>query len=274
MGGNVEVPPAPDYTPIAAADAQIANQQYQLGQQQLDWAHQQFSTVWPYALQYLQSENAAATENNQIARNREGFYESTYRPLEASFAGTAANYNTPARSEQNAAMAMADVANAFEANRRALLSNLESYGIDPSQTRFGALDLSSRIAQAAATAAAGTQSRLTTEATGLALQGEAINTGRGYPSSVAQAYGTATDAGKAGIGTANNTIATGAGTMGTPVQYMNLGNQSRANQVGALNTGFSNQLDASRLQAGIAANQAAGIGSLIGGGLGLAAALI
>lgn len=273
-GGKTKAPPAPDYSPIAAADAAAATQQYQLGQQQLDWGKQQFNAVWPYAQQYLQRENDANAENNQIAMNREGFYQSTYRPIEAEFAADAQNYDTAARREQDAGTAMADVSNAFEGQRRTLLSNLESYGIDPSQTRYGALDLGSRISQAAATAAAGTQARRNTEATGLSLLGEAINTGKGYPAAVAGAYSTATEAGRSGLNAANQTVSTGAGTMGTPTQYMQLGNQSSANRVGALNTGFSNAYDSARLNTSIAGNQAQGIGTLIGGGLGLAAALI
>jgi hypothetical protein len=274
MGGKASAPAPPDYRPIAAADAQAASQQFQLGQQQLDWAKNQFNTVWPYAQQYLDTQTATTNEERAAAQQAQQYYTSTYQPIESQFAQTALNYNNPARAQQNAGMAMADVSNAFEAQRNALTSSLESYGIDPSQTRYGALDLSSRISQAAATAAAGTQSRRNTEATGLALMGEAINTGRGYPSSVAQAYSTATGAGQAGLGAANQSFATGASAMGSPTSYFSGGNTALSNQAQALNYGANNAYNSAHLNASIAANQAQGIGSLIGGALGFGAAVL
>jgi hypothetical protein len=278
MGGKSKAPPPPDYTPVAQADASLAasNQanaqmQYQLGQQQLQWGKDQFNTVWPYAQQYMQQQMQTADTQNQNAQNMTDFYNSTYKPIESQFAQTAQNYNSPARADANAASAQADVANAFTANRNAATASLESFGIDPSQTRFGALDLGSRISQAAATAAAGTQSRLNTEATGMALQGEAINIGRGYPGSVAQAYGTATNAGSSGIGTANSAINTGANAMGSPTNYfgggnyaMNLAGNNVASYGNTLSMGYNNQMQAANFNN----QQSAGIGQLLGGALG------
>jgi hypothetical protein len=269
MGGKSSAPPAPDYTPIAMADARQAQNEYDLGQQQLKWGQDQFNTVWPYAQQYLQSQTAATQQEQQNAVNMQNFYNQTYKPIETSFASTALNYNSPARANQNAAAAEADVSNTFNANRNAATASLESFGIDPSQTRFGALDLGSRISQAAAGAAAGTQSRLNTEATGLALQGEAINTGRGYPGSVAQAYSTATNAGSSGLSAANSTINTGSTITGTPTSYLGLGNTSLNNEAGALNTGYQNRLQQSMVNNQVAASRLGGIGSLVGGAIGL-----
>jgi hypothetical protein len=282
MGGKSSAPPPPDYTPVAQADASLAasntanaQQQFQLGQQQLQWGRDQFNTVWPYAQQYMQQQTATSQQENANAQNMQDFYNSTYKPIESQFAQTAQNYNSPARADQNAASAQADVSNSFTANRNAATSSLESYGIDPSQTRFGALDLGSRISEAAASAAAGTQSRLNTEATGLALQGEAINIGRGYPGSVAQAYSTATGAGASGIGTANSAINTGANAQGSPLGYFGGGNQSSGlagqnigNYGNALSMGYQNQLSSANFNRQNAQNQSQGIGSLLGGALG------
>lgn len=264
MGGKQSQPAAPDYTAIAQADSTAANNQYALGQQQLSWAQQQFASTWPYAQQYLQSQTAATTANQAEAGVQQSYYDKTYQPIETQFAQTASNYNSPTRAAANAGGAMADVASTFDANRAASQSSLESYGIDPSQTRYAALDLGTRISQAAATAAASTQSNLNTQATGLALQGEAINVGRGYSNAIAQSYNTATNAGAAGINAANSTTSTGANTMGTATQYQGLGNQSMSNagsnaaaqgQYGLGVTNANNQA---------ASNTMSGIGSLVG----------
>jgi len=263
----------PDYA-MAQADQQAAQMQYNLGQQQLQWGKDQFNQVWPYAQQYMQQESDSSAVNTQNAKDQQSFYDQTYKPIESQFAGEASGYNSPARAEANAGAAKADVANAFDAQRATALSSLESYGIDPSQTRFGALDLSTRISQAAATAAAGTQSRINTEATGLSLQGAAINIGRGYPGDVAQSYNTAQNAGSSGIATANSAINTGTNSMGSAPQYFSGGNQAYSNAGGIIGaqTSRANAQDAASAQAG--ASTASGIGSLVGAGVGIAAIAI
>jgi hypothetical protein len=223
-----------------------------------------------------------------LAQQAQDYYKKTYQPLETQFAQEAQNYNTPMRADTRAAASEAEVNTAFSAQRDQALQSLEGYGIDPSQTRYGALDLGTRISQAAATAAAGTQSRLNTEATGLALQGEAINIGRGYPGQVAGAYGTAINAGQGGVSAGSgaagalqggasmgasgvqaglNTSNTYGNMMGTPTQWAGLANQSTGLAGNLMNTGFQNQMAGFNANAAIAQNTASGIGGLMGAGI-------
>lgn len=269
--GKSSAPRPPDYTPIAQADARAAERQFQLGEEQLQWGRDQFNTVWPYAQRYMNAQAGATEAEQRAAAESQQMYNSTYKPIESRFAGQVRDYGTPARADQNAGRSMADVANTFDASRKAATDQLESFGIDPSQTRFGALDLSARISKAAAMAAAGTQSRLNTEATGLSLEGEAINIGRGYPGAIANSYKTATDAGSSGINAGNSTVQTGGNVMGSPTNYFNSGNTALGNWGQTLNLGFQNQATAAQIKNQNASNFASGIGSIIGGGLGLAA---
>lgn len=266
--GKQKAPAPPDYTMLAEASERAAQLSYDLGKEQLDWSREQYNNYWPYVQDFLTSQTASTNENRQRAQEYYDTYQDTYLPLEQAFAQTAAGYATPERMEQRAGMAMADVANTFDAKRRAALSNLESYGIDPSQTRYGALDFSSRIAEAAATAAAGTQSRLNTEGVGLGLMGEAINTGRGYAGNVSQAYTTATQAGAAGNRAGVDLYGTGAGAMGSPTSYISAGNQAIGNWGNAMSHGYSNQLAATQLNNKNNASLWGGIGQLAGGALG------
>jgi hypothetical protein len=266
--GKQDAPDPPDYTPVAQSSEKAAQLQYDLGKQQLDWSKEQYNNFLPYVQDYLTSQTTATQENQQRGRDYYDYYTGTYKPIETQFANTATGYATPERANERAASAIADVSNQFEASRRTALSNLESYGIDPSQTRYGALDLSSRIAQAAASAAAGTQSRLNTEATGLALEGEAINTGRGYASNVSQAYSTATQAGSAGNKSGTDLYGTGAAAQGSPTSYFAGGNQSLGVATGALNAGYNNQLQSVQYNNQQTANGFNMIGKLAGGALG------
>lgn len=266
--GKAKTPAAPDYTPVAKANEKAADLSFELGQDQLDWAKDTYNQYWPYVQDYLSAQTATTDENRDRANDYYDYYLDTYQPIETKYADTALNYATPERTEQRAATAMADVTNQYEAQRRSALANLESYGIDPSQTRYGALDLSSRVQQAAATAAAGTKSRLNTEAVELGLMGEAINTGRGYASNTSGAYDTATRAGAAGATAGTSLYSTGASAMGSPTSYLASGNTALGNWGTTLNNSFNNETTSANIQNQNVANTWKGIGSLVGGGLG------
>ena len=273
MGGKASAPAAPDYTPIATADETIASDQLQLGQEQMAQSQSNFNQEWPYAQQYLQQQTASSAAATAEAGQQQQYYNQTYQPIETEFANQAQNYDSAANANANAGAAGADVASSFDAARTAATQNLESYGIDPSQTRYSALDLGTRISQAAATAGAETQSRLNTQATGLGLEGEAINIGRGYPSAVAQSYATATGAGQAGLSASTNVA--NSQTAGASAAGSIMGGAANSNSAAAsaLNMGYSNSLAGAQFNANQSAQESAGAGQLIGGGLGLASSM-
>jgi hypothetical protein len=285
MGGKGSAPAPPDYSALAQSSADAAKIQAQTSKDQLDWAKQQYADQAPQTKAFMQSmvdqqkqDQGIAAQNQTNAQQAQDFYKGTFQPIEKQFAGQATGYNDPARAAERSAAAQADVAHAFQGQRDAALQNLEGFGIDPSQTRYGALDLGTRISQAAATAGAATTSRQQSEATGLALEGEAINIGRGYPGQIAQSYGTALNAGQgntasgsSGVSAGLNTSSTYGNMMGSPTQWAGLANQSTGLSGNILNSGFQNQMAGFNANTAIAQNQASGVGSLIGAGIGVAA---
>jgi hypothetical protein len=272
MGSKGSAPAAPDYTPIYTAQLAQAQQNTDLGQQELAWSQAQYAQEAPYTQAYMNAMTGSMTAEEAAAQQAQSFYYTTYQPIEGQFAGQATAYNTPERAQQNAAAAQADVAQAYSGQRAAALQNLESYGVDPSQTRYGALDLGARISQAGASAAAGTQSRLQTEATGLNLENQAINIGRGYPGQISQAYQTGSSSGGAGVTAGLNTSSTYGNLMGTPYQYNALSAQNLNAAGNTLNTAFGNELASYNASTAATQNEMGGIGSLVGG-LGAAALL-
>jgi hypothetical protein len=284
MGGKGSAPAPPDYSQLAQSSTDAAKIQAQTSADQLNWAKQQYADQAPYTNAFMQSMTTAQNqdlktqqENAVNAQQAQDYYKNTYQPLEGQFAGEAARYNTPARANQQAAAAEANVAQTMNAQRQGALQSLEGFGIDPSQTRYGALDLGARIQQGAAQAAAGTQSRLNTEGTGLALQGEAINIGRGYPGQVASAYGTSINAGSGASSTGGSGVNAGLSTsntfgnlMGPASSWSQLSNQSTGLAGNLQNQGFQNSLAGFNSNAAIAQNTASGIGSLVGAGIGVA----
>lgn len=271
MSGGGEAPAAPNYQPIAQADENAAKIQAQTSTEQLDWAKQQYADQAPRTAAYVDAMTKSTTEQSANARTDRARYQDIYQPTEDKFVDQANHWNDPGRADQMAGAAESDVSSAMDKARANATSSLESFGIDPSQTRYSALDLGTRVQQAAGQAAAGTQSRLNSQATGLALQGEAINIGKGYPGQVGASYAGATQAGGSGVTSALNTSSTYGNLMGTGTQWAGLANNSNAGAVGALNTGFGNELDSAKLNNEISQNTSRGIGSMVGGALSIAA---
>lgn len=267
MGGKNNAPPPPDYTPVAAASERSAELSFRLGQEQLAWAREQYAGDREILDRVVNAAMERQTINDAAADRDRQRYEQIYQPLEEQAVQDAQEFASPERQAFEMGRAQANVADQFEMARRSAMQNLESFGVDPSSTRFAALDLGSRVQEAAAQAGAGNQARAQTEAMGRAMRSEAINVGRGYPGQIAGTYGTALQSGNSAANTQLAGTASGASTMGTAPQYMATGNQAIGQWGNTLNMGYNNQM------AQFNANQqsSSGIGSLLGAGLGVAA---
>jgi hypothetical protein len=218
-GGKGSSPPPPDYGPIAAANEAAARVNAEIAREQLAWAREQYAQDQAVTQQVLDVFLPTMRSEAEAGAADRARYREVFQPLEDRFIQTATNYDTPERREMEAGRAIATVGQAFDAQRRAAMAELESFGIDPSTARAGALDRGLRIAQGAVAAGAATEARRNVENTGNALVGEAINIGRGYPGQVAGAYATAQNAGGGAISGRLGTTASGAQTMGTAPQY-------------------------------------------------------
>lgn len=265
-GGKGDAPDPPDYSALAKASEASAKMAYDLAKEQQAWAKKVYGDnklvsdiVIDKALGALDRQEADA------ARDRER-YEAIYQPLEEQLAYDAENYSSAEEQEYQAGRAEADVAAQFEQARNTAQERLESFGVDPSQTRAGALDLGTRIAEAAAQSSAGNQTRQAVKDRGMALRSEAINVGRGYPAQIAGSTAGAGQSGNQAVNTGLATTASGAQTMGTGQGWQGLGNQAIAGWGNILNAGYQNQL------AQWQANQqnSGGIGEILGTGLGFA----
>jgi hypothetical protein len=267
MGGKAKAPPAPDYSQLAAASEKSAEYSYKLGREQLDWAKEQYRLDREVSDRVIGRAMQIMEDNQRAAEADRAFYTEKYRPLEMDLIRDASTYGTKERRELEVGRAQAGVAQQFDRAREAATRNLESFGIDPSSTRYAALDIGARTGQAAATAAAGNQANAQVDAVSRALRSEAINVGRGYPGQVAATYGTALQGGNQAVNAGLATTASGANTMGTATQWQGLGNQAVGTWGNILNMGYQNSLDAWK------ANQSSssGWGGLAGTVLGIGA---
>lgn len=263
--GKPKAPAAPDYSGVAAANEKSAQLAYKLGQEQLQWAKDQYATDKVTYDKIVDGFLSDMDETSAAAAKDREFYEKYFQPLEQDLAEEAKTYDTPERREKEMGAAQGQVAQQFDAQRQNAQRELEAYGIDPSSTRYAALDTGMRVAQASAQAAAGTGASNRVEDTARALRSEAINVGKGYPGQIASSYGTSAQMGQGASNTTGQATQIGGQTMGTAPTYMGLGNQAVGQWGNTLNMSYQNQLDRFK------ANQSAssGWGSALGlvGGL-------
>jgi hypothetical protein len=241
--GKKSTPKPPDYTDLIAGSKEVAQMNADAQRENLAWAREQdtknratLERVLGVQLPIMEEQFANAQEDRQR-------YEQTYLPIEQNLIQEFQNYGSPERMEQERGRAIADVNTSFDAQRRNALSRLESYGIDPSQTRNQALDLGMRIQQAASSAGAANAATQRVENTGRALRAEAINIGRGLPSQVAQSYGQSVAAGQAGVGGANQTTGTSSGAFTGSTAFGNAALSGYGSAGNLMNTGFQNGMD-------------------------------
>jgi len=265
MGKNT-TPPPPDMTPLINASIAQSQRANALGEEQLAWAKEQYGKDSAVSKQVVDAALARQQETDKIAREDRERYKTTFQPMEDSLVAEAKDYATPERQELAAGRAMATNAEAFETNRQSAARNLESFGVDPSSTRFAALDAGSRIAQAASAAASGNKARQDVENTGRQLRSEAIQVGQQYPGYVQGAYSTGIQSGNAGLNSQLATTGSGANTMGTNPQYQGIAATALGGAADMTNKGYANQLAAQQAEQ----NSSSGIGSILGAGIGLA----
>lgn len=240
MGGKA--PEAPDLGPLAQGSEATARLAQQTAREQLDWSRQQDTMNRQLLDRVLGSQEQIQGATQRNAESDRARYEQVYQPLENNLVQEFQSFDSPERRAQERGRAIADVNQQFDAQRRNALQRLESYGVDPSQTRNAALDLGTRVQQAAAAAGAANASDRATEQTGRALRAEAINIGKGLPSNVAASYGQSLQAGNSMVGNANSTTSTSANAMQGANSYMNTANNAFGTAANTMTQGYNNQM--------------------------------
>ena len=228
-----------------------------------------------------------ADDNLKYAREDRARYKEVFQPVEDSFVDQATNYDTPERRAAEAAEAKADVQAASAQAREASQREAAGLGVNPNSGRFAGVSRANDLGTALGSAGAQNNARKQVESTGLALKADVANLGRGLPAQSSQAAAVGLNAGNSGVSNSGNAVGLGINTLGSGVAAAQ-NNQSLSNSAtGIANAGFQgamqgyqgqaqtlqNQYDTQvgiwQTQQQIAGQQAAGIGSALGGLAGL-----
>jgi len=236
-------PPPPDYSAIEQAQIRYANESIALMREQHEWAKKTYAENKEITDKVVESFLSTQEQQNEWAQADRQRYESVFQPLENALVSDAESYASEERKAIEMGKAQSNVAQHFNAARINAQRELESFGINPADTRYAALDIGVRAQQAAAAAGAGNMAADRADATGRALRADAINIGKGYPTQALQAVSTGMQAGSGANNAGLATTASGANTMGTGVQWGAQGTGALSNAANTKNTSYSNAMD-------------------------------
>lgn len=263
MGGSSpQAPAGPDYGPIFAAQAEQSKRAMDFMDRQwgeITRMQRKNEPIQDHVVE-MAVDRMERLDKWAIADRKR--YDSIYAPIEDAFAKQASEYDSPVRREAEAGKAEANIAQQFEQSRQAALDRLEKYGVDPSQTRYGALDSQSRVAEAAAQAAAGNTARDRIEMMGLQLKQQAIQNGQSVVNRGLQEDQLSGAAGQQAVGTGIAGVGSFAQTLGTPGDWFKSGAAQTNAQGDLMAKSDANNID--RWKAEQAAKKSSGFEDIIG----------
>ena len=218
------------------------------------------------------------TQTDKANAIRDEYYDhwkNDYKPIEDQLISDAQKFNSDAYAEQQAQMAIGDVAAQYANQKQQTALNMSKYGIDPSSGQFMGQMNALSINQSAATAAASNAARQAAVQLGWDKNLQLANLGVQYAgitnnatSGVNQTAGTGQNGVNSSMGVASNAstqqLSNISGLAQTGLQsYQALSNAW--GQYGNLaNQTYQNQLSAWQAQQQANASSSAGIGSLVG----------
>ena len=255
----------------AAASAEVARIQQETAREYLDFQKSQYADLKPLAeklsnaqIDLMNQQKDIATKNDARAQEYSDYEKNTFRPLEKSLVDEANNYDTEAKREELARKGIADVATAYDAQKKQALSTLASYGINPNSNRFAAINMQLAQNEATDKAGAATNARSQAEQLGYARKMDAASLGRNLASNASTAYGVSLNASNSAASTGSTAL----NTAGNPGQNMGASYGSYSAQLGnaASSYGTAGNIYGSAYKAQMAADSAssAGTGNLIG----------
>ena len=262
----------------AEISAQEADKMYQLGEQQLQWAKDVWNQEQPLVNQSEQmalalsgADLASLEQMQQFSKEQQQMWEQYYAPLDKQYVAQAETWASPQNIAQVTGQAQASIAEQAQAGINTAYEQLGAYGVNPGAGRWAGLGIGANVLSGAAQAAAGTTAGQNMKLQQLALEQGAINTGQGVANTAGQMTNAATGAGQAGAGaassaanTAQANLATGSAALTAPATMMNAGTNAMNTYVNAVDSYNNTQLGYAQL----GAQEAAGMGSFVGGILG------
>lgn len=269
MSGSSQ-PAAPDYTQIIAAQTKQADQANAIAQDQLEFAKNAYNEQAPYTKQAQDIALQNAKFNQTNAQSDRARYEDIYQPVEKKQADTVNNWDSDSNIKLVQGEAGAGIGQSFDAQDAAATRQLEGFGVNPSDARYGAINSAVKIQRAAAVAGGIQKAGQDRQLQAVQLRQGVINTGQGVNAAAGGESGASTGAGVAGSGAGNSTFSAFAPSLGNPGQWAGLSEGALRDVAGTTGMSFNNAATGAQ----IANNNSSGVGALLGTAAGIATKFI
>jgi hypothetical protein len=204
------------------------------------------------------------------AKEQRARFDEYVMPQMQSLFSEAELYASKAEEDRQRGAAIQDVKSASEAQRESQLRKLEGYGVDPSETRYQALDKQAGVAEAAMSALAANQAGERTKQIGRDLRADAIDVGTGFLRDANQSYQIGAGMGASGLGAASGATNAGVNASGAALPYMSGAVTSLDRGAGIVDQSYQRDLDYAADSREAEAADAAGwggIGNMVGAGM-------
>lgn len=237
-------PPAPDpqIGQAAAASAEVGREALGLAREQWAWNKAKADEVWPQAKAIVDKQVAMQDENLRRSESEWDTYQRLYAPAEERYVQRTMEWDSPARREERATEAAADVSRGYDTARGTMERGLSRSGVRAGGAGFTQANADLARAQAADTAGAMNRARRAVEGEGMAGLERLTAVGRGRPSTSFAADQLALSAGNSGVANTNQTVAGTNAGMSSAQGWYNTGLQGFGQQGNMLNNAYGNQL--------------------------------
>jgi hypothetical protein len=225
---------------IAGQADRASELSYQLGQDQLAFARQQYDELSPLARRVSEGQISAQDEQLRQARDYYDYSLATFRPLEQGLARDAEAFDTEAYRERLAEQAAVDAARAFENVQGSTSRGLSRMGVAPGSGAAMSQMNQNDLRLASMRAGAMTGARTQAEQLGWARRLDVTGLGRNLPGASTAAYTGATGAGSAGLSSASAPGQAFIGNMGSAANTMLAGSGQALGAYGNLYSGATN----------------------------------
>ena len=270
MGGSASAPPPPD-------TSRYSNEAMAQGQQMRGWAQSMWETgqeewgqLQQWSQEFMGQAMPAMEDSFDWAKQQRDRFDEYVMPQMQSLFSEAETYASKAEEDRQRGAAVQDVKAATEAQRASQLRKLESFGVDPSETRYQAMDKKAGVTEAAMSALAANQAGERTKQIGRDLRSEAINVGTGFLNDANANAQIGAGIGSSALGAASGASSTGANVAQGALPFMSGAMSGTTNAAGIVDTSYGRDLDYAVDQREAEAANNAAIGGLLSGGMNMA----
>lgn len=270
MGSATKAPRPPDTSRFSEGMENMSQQMQTWAADMYSKGQQEWQQLSDWSGQVMGMTLPAMEDSFSWAKEQRDRFDEHVMPQMQSLFSEAELYASKAEEDRQRGAAIQDVKSAGEAQREAQQRQLEGYGIDPSETRYAALDKQAGVAEAAMGAFAANQAGERTKQIGRDLRSEAIGVGSQFLSDAAQSYQTGSYMGASGLGSASGATSAGVGASGAALPYMSGAVTAMDRGAGIVDQGYQRELDYavdSRAAEAADSQGMAGIGGMLGAGL-------